>query len=64
MEKRKILHCRESNPDRPTERYTDWAIPPSYALGIRNRMRSQRLRIEAVDRYFIFTSRYLFAKKC
>jgi hypothetical protein len=23
MEKRKILHCRESNPDRPTERYTD-----------------------------------------
>jgi hypothetical protein len=23
VEKRKILHCRESNPGRPTRRYTD-----------------------------------------
>jgi hypothetical protein len=27
VEKRKSLHCRESNPGRPARRYTDWAIP-------------------------------------
>jgi hypothetical protein len=29
VENRKIVHCRESNPDRPTRspRYSDWAIP-------------------------------------
>jgi hypothetical protein len=30
VEKRKISHCRESNPGRPARRYTDWAIPTSH----------------------------------
>jgi hypothetical protein len=58
MEKRKILHCRESNPDRPSGHYTNWAIPPSCALGIPNRVRSKRLRY----RRFICTDHYSFAE--
>jgi hypothetical protein len=27
VEKRKILHCRETNPDRPVRRCTGWAFP-------------------------------------
>jgi hypothetical protein len=33
VEKRKILHYRESNPGRPDPRYTDWAIPTLPSVG-------------------------------
>lgn len=32
MEKRKILHCWESNPGHPAHLYTDWAILIPYIL--------------------------------